>query len=363
MLSCGDGSTPTVLAPPGAIATHRFGGYDLAALEIHLGRTQERRALGRAEVVERYRRAAEALTVEEHIFRQIGDPVAALKASGEFQRLHREAVLAWDFENTGEDPISRERSRAFYSEHRDRFEEPEQRHVWHIYRRHSDPNRPEETAAFLGKLKHRALGGEAFADLARQHSHSETRVRGGDLGWLPRGRMARRLDAVVFSLGAGELSDPVPAPGGVTLFFVSDTRAERTYSYEDVRSRIESWLRTAQRAERLDDRVAGLDPPAGSIVLDHDDLLAKFEAHNSEATVLSIGDFSVTLVELGRLLEDTKTATPPWGSRADRISSLYRQLVRHQLLYLELCSTARSTIGVGSTSTGLPSLRSTRGFK
>ena len=161
----------------------------------------------------------------------------------------------------------------------------------------------------------------------------------------------------------GELSDPVPAPGGVTLFFVSDTRAERTYSYEDVRSRIESWLRTAQRAERLDDRVAGLDPPAGSIVLDHDDLLAKFEAHNSEATVLSIGDFSVTLVELGRLLEDTKTATPPWGSRADRISSLYRQLVRHQLLYLELCSTARSTIGVGSTSTGLPSLRSTRGFK
>lgn len=66
------------------------------------------------------------------------------------------------------------------------------------------------TPATAQTLRDRARRGEDFATLAKQHSLDETsKANGGDLGWVPRGVLDPRLDAVIFDLPVGQVSDVI----------------------------------------------------------------------------------------------------------------------------------------------------------
>jgi parvulin-like peptidyl-prolyl isomerase len=58
-------------------------------------------------------------------------------------------------------------------------------------------------------------GGRMFAEVAREWSrHTPSRVKGGDLGWVAPGDMDARFDAAVFALEPGTLSETIAAPEG-----------------------------------------------------------------------------------------------------------------------------------------------------
>lgn len=66
------------------------------------------------------------------------------------------------------------------------------------------------TPATAQTLRDRARRGEDFAALAKQYSLDETsKANGGDLGWVPRGVLDPRLDAVIFDLPVGQVSDVI----------------------------------------------------------------------------------------------------------------------------------------------------------
>ncbi|MCX7840642.1 MAG: peptidylprolyl isomerase [Anaerolineae bacterium] len=66
------------------------------------------------------------------------------------------------------------------------------------------------TPATAQTLRDRARRGEDFAALAKQYSLDETsKTNGGDLGWVPRGVLDPRLDAVIFDLPVGQVSDVI----------------------------------------------------------------------------------------------------------------------------------------------------------
>ncbi len=61
------------------------------------------------------------------------------------------------------------------------------------------------------KARERWAAGEDFATLAKELSVDEnSREKGGDLGWIPRGVMAYQYDEIAFNLGTDNVSDPVP---------------------------------------------------------------------------------------------------------------------------------------------------------
>ncbi len=73
----------------------------------------------------------------------------------------------------------------------------------------------------------RIIGGEEFATVARQISlDSQTKSKGGELGWIPRG--VTPYDDVIFQLVAGQISDPVaidpssPSTSQYIIFMVSE---------------------------------------------------------------------------------------------------------------------------------------------
>lgn len=66
--------------------------------------------------------------------------------------------------------------------------------------------------------------GASFAGYARQYSEASTAAVGGDLGWVRPGQLPPQLAAVVQTLQPGQVSNPIPVPGGVSILAVLDSR-------------------------------------------------------------------------------------------------------------------------------------------
>ena len=76
------------------------------------------------------------------------------------------------------------------------------------------------TAADAATARARLAAGESFVEVSRQMSKAANAATGGELGVLSRGTLPDELDEVVFSLGEGEVSEPVQSPAGYHLFQV-----------------------------------------------------------------------------------------------------------------------------------------------
>lgn len=96
------------------------------------------------------------------------------------------------------------------------------------------------------KIKERLEAGEDFATVAQEVSlHEESKEKGGDLGWFPRG-MDFAFDFIAFNLDIGEISEPVPTEKGFYLLKVSEKAAAREIDEDSVKAlrskALENWL-------------------------------------------------------------------------------------------------------------------------
>lgn len=105
----------------------------------------------------------------------------------------------------------------------------EQVHVRHIL---------VETTALATQVRDLARKpGADFAALAKQYSKDETsKDNGGDLGWVPRGVLDPRLEAVVFDLQIGQVSDVVTTQFGYHVAQVTEKDKSRALPPEVIQS-------------------------------------------------------------------------------------------------------------------------------
>jgi peptidyl-prolyl cis-trans isomerase SurA len=66
--------------------------------------------------------------------------------------------------------------------------------------------------------------GASFAGYARQYSEASTAAVGGDLGWVRPAQLPPELAQVLKSMHSGQVSNPIPVPGGVSIIAVTDER-------------------------------------------------------------------------------------------------------------------------------------------
>jgi hypothetical protein len=211
--------------------------------------------------------------------------------------------------------------------------------AWHIFRRHEDPTKQEETVGLLRDLAQRARAGESFEALARQYSHSESRIKGGHLGWIGRGQVARSLEAPLFALAEGEISEPLGVPGGGMIFRVAEMRREKKHSFEDVRGRIVELLEEGRQRQLIAAAVVGVEAPADALILDAAALRQRMQAADGAALLLTIGDFRLTVAEFVRHLADAAETMRPVssgsgtsgagasGSGSERLIEVYQEQV------------------------------------
>jgi len=135
--------------------------------------------------------------------------------------------------------VSAKEAESYYLENRDEFRRPAE-----LRARQMLFDNIEDAEAVLKQLK----AGGNFSELARQHSLSPDREDGGNLGYFSKGQLPPEFDQVLFTLGAGQLSDPVESPYGIHLFLVERRRKAGLRPFAAVKSEIISKL-SQQREE------------------------------------------------------------------------------------------------------------------
>lgn len=154
----------------------------------------------------------------------------------------------------------------YYHLHPDQFNRPERREVCHIFIS-INPDYPENTpetalsraqelADKLHKKPHK------FADLALKHSECPTALQGGVLGMVPRGTLYPELDAALFNLKAGEISEVVKSEIGFHILLCKSIQKSETLSLAKATPKIRQLMK--DRARRTCQRawLAGLASPA-----------------------------------------------------------------------------------------------------
>jgi peptidyl-prolyl cis-trans isomerase C len=113
--------------------------------------------------------------------------------------------------------------RLFYEVHKGKFEQPEKRRVRHILitvNPDFEENGPEAARARIDRIKER-LGNRSgrFARLARKHSECPSALEGGKLGKVARGQLYPELDAELFVMEEGAISNVVETKLGFHLLW------------------------------------------------------------------------------------------------------------------------------------------------
>lgn len=145
----------------------------------------------------------------------------------------------------------------YYHLHSEQFNAPERREVSHIFIS-INPDYPENTyemalsrtqelAEKLRKKPHK------FPDLALRHSECPTALQGGVLGTVSRGTLYPELDAVLFKLKPGQVSEAVQSEIGFHLLLCKSIHKAETLSLAKATPKIRQLMnerarRTCQRA-------------------------------------------------------------------------------------------------------------------
>jgi len=150
----------------------------------------------------------------------------------------------------------------FYKSNPDQFIQPERVRASHILiaaAENADAAAKAQAKAKAEQILKDLKAGKDFAALARQHSQDPgSAVNGGDLGFFPQGQMVGPFNDAAFTLKPGATSDLVETKFGYHIIRVAEKQPSRTVPLDEVRPRIEEYLKHQNRESETESFVKAL---------------------------------------------------------------------------------------------------------
>ncbi|MFZ0085526.1 MAG: peptidylprolyl isomerase [Candidatus Acidiferrales bacterium] len=156
--------------------------------------------------------------------------------------------------------ISSDEVKQYYEAHLQEFTLPERVTLSEISLSTEGKN-PEEMAAVRGKvegLRTSVLNGDDFSRVARLYSQGSTAKDGGDLGTFKKGDLSPQIEAVVFQLSKGQISDVIQTRTGFEILKVEDHLPAGAQPLDKVEPDIRNTLRAQKMQPRIRDYLAEL---------------------------------------------------------------------------------------------------------
>jgi peptidyl-prolyl cis-trans isomerase C len=91
--------------------------------------------------------------------------------------------------------------------------------------------------------------GDDFAEIASNFSEDSYRIRGGDAGYLHKGRMLPEIDEAAFKMKVGEVSDIIRAESNHFIIKVEDKKPEQQMTFEQTKDKLRKELETERAGE------------------------------------------------------------------------------------------------------------------
>lgn len=149
-------------------------------------------------------------------------------------------------------PVSETDARLYYYMHPEEFQRPEVRTARHILitinpdfpenQREAALQRIQTIAARIDRKPHR------FAEQALKHSECPTSLNGGLLGNVTRGNLYPELEAVLFGLDPGQMSDVIESPLGFHLLWCDSIDPAREVTFDEILPALRQQLDARQRS-------------------------------------------------------------------------------------------------------------------
>ena len=140
--------------------------------------------------------------------------------------------------------MSEEDVRAYYNKHIEKFMQPESVRLRLLSTK--DKKKAEDALA-------RIKGGEDFGKVAAKVSEDDYRIKGGDIGYIHKGRVLEEIERVAFALKKGEVSSLISAGGIWYVIKVEDKKPQHQLSYEDARDKLKQDLEN-KRSDELNEK-------------------------------------------------------------------------------------------------------------
>lgn len=167
-----------------------------------------------------------------------------------FRQCKVETILEWVASRSAE--VNEVEIGIYYHLHAEKFSRPEQREVCHIFISINDDyseNTRENASLRMQDIKTRLQKKPyKFADLALRHSECPTALQGGLLGIVSRGKLYPELDAVLFTLNAGDISDIIETEIGFHIVLCKSIHKAETVSLAKATPKIRHLMQ--ERARR-----------------------------------------------------------------------------------------------------------------
>lgn len=195
--------------------------------------------------------------------REVQVAMDAAKDSALFDRYVRDVVAS--------SIVNEATEKQYYADHQQDFEREPMVKAWHIVLLTSGANAmPKADAAdkiqrIFQKLRETAIEAEkmapekssqillqAFQNAARQYSQDGSAPGGGELGWIPKGKMDPTFEAAAFDTKPGTMSPVVQTPYGYHIIYVGAVKPAGVAPFEEVKDNI----RERQLAEHQSDIMA-----------------------------------------------------------------------------------------------------------
>jgi len=144
----------------------------------------------------------------------------------------------------GKTEVSENEIQQYYKENQDRFTEPQEVKIRHIF---------VTSDAALKEVLTKLSQKENFSKLAEAYNMDKSREDGGSLGWIKRGQLApsfAQFEEAAFSLkNRGDISEVVQTGLGYHLIQLDERRGSAVRPYDKVKEGIRHFLQTKKRQD------------------------------------------------------------------------------------------------------------------
>jgi peptidyl-prolyl cis-trans isomerase C len=161
--------------------------------------------------------------------------------------------------------VSDKELKEYYEENKENFREPDKvklREIFIAVPYDADYETIQKKKARALEVLKKVEAGEDFANLAWNYSEDPYAVKGGDIGYVHRGRLDPAIEEVAFRLKKGQTSGLIEVKAGYFIIKVEDIVKSKLLEFDEIKDKLRRDLEARRRREIKEELIKTLKEKA-----------------------------------------------------------------------------------------------------